>query len=560
MSESRIAEGVTEREGPEPGSPAWWEEQQPDWQRTLNRFCENWIFAFIIAMGIRLVFLEAYRIPTASMEPMLFGSENFGDGDFVLVDKFLFRFTGPERWGVTVFQYPVPEVVGPGGLAAPDVALDSQGRRTDNVFSRPLIHRNFVKRCVVMPDDVFYIANGDIHVQRQDGQWWVPPKPADLIEKIWQPIYRLGAEPDYLPWKGAATSTVSLSEAGQVLSLDLAEGEAVSFTQELWNLYIKQGDVAVEPRHGSGRAIRFDDVDLTHPIFNYKGEQGSVWNYDRWSPIRIKTEELDSQYNPRLNQAMDERVGDFRVAFSILQADAPVRFEQAEGDQQVLGLAVGADGWRLYRDQDIVAEGSEQGVGPWAFVNLDDRVWAEFEGRRLCEPVAVAAVDPDLRSGRSELRWRGSGPVDLAGLAISRDVHYCRNGFLSDESDKFDRYRAAIDQRTMAAARAQADLDYLVRSRRMFIEALVDDELRQRYLEQMDAALAGRRAGKEWLGPIGDSPQTALRAPADAYLLLGDNSPFSLDSRNWGWVPSTNLRGTVLLAARLPFGRWQLVE
>ncbi len=73
----------------------------------------------------------------------------------------------------------------------------------------------------------------------------------------------------------------------------------------------------------------------------------------------------------------------------------------------------------------------------------------------------------------------------------------------------------------------------------------------------------GRRGG-----PIGHSPETAITAPADGYLLMGDNSPLSWDGRNWGWVPSANLRGRVLCRARtrwlgsfpLPFGDWSLVR
>ena len=63
---------------PEPSAPApvsvpqpTYEDRLPGWQRWLNITCENWIFAFIVAMAIRHFCLEAFRIPTASMEPML---------------------------------------------------------------------------------------------------------------------------------------------------------------------------------------------------------------------------------------------------------------------------------------------------------------------------------------------------------------------------------------------------------------------------------------------------------------------------------------------------------
>src|ERR1043165_141641 len=86
------------------GAPITWESHLPGWQQWINGFCENWIFAFIVAMAIRHFCLEAFRIPTASMEPMLYGDPAFSKADHVVVDKFLFRFTARSRWGVPVFQ------------------------------------------------------------------------------------------------------------------------------------------------------------------------------------------------------------------------------------------------------------------------------------------------------------------------------------------------------------------------------------------------------------------------------------------------------------------------
>src|SRR5580704_8302092 len=113
---------------PAPPAPPTYESRLPPWQQWLNITCENWIFAFIVAMAIRHFALEAFRIPTASMEPMLYGDPAFLKGDNVLVDKLLFRFTGPKRWDVTVFQFPQPEIEGEGD-AYP--ALDFAGNRVD---------------------------------------------------------------------------------------------------------------------------------------------------------------------------------------------------------------------------------------------------------------------------------------------------------------------------------------------------------------------------------------------------------------------------------------------
>ena len=126
-SENQAAETVapTKRE-----LAAEFESAQPSWQQTINSLCESWIFAILLAMILRQFFVEAYRIPSASMEPTLYGDTAFMKADHVVVDKFAFRFTGPERWGVTVFQYPIPEVTGRnGGIIG---AIQSDGSRLDS--------------------------------------------------------------------------------------------------------------------------------------------------------------------------------------------------------------------------------------------------------------------------------------------------------------------------------------------------------------------------------------------------------------------------------------------
>jgi signal peptidase I len=66
-------------------------------------------------------------------------------------------------------------------------------------------------------------------------------------------------------------------------------------------------------------------------------------------------------------------------------------------------------------------------------------------------------------------------------------------------------------------------------------------------------------SGDEQYRAMGNAPERALTAPPGAYLMLGDNSPQSWDSRCWGYVASENLRGRVL-AVVLPFSRWRVVR
>lgn len=56
------------------------------------------VVAFVVALLIKTFLLQAFYIPSASMEPTLV------EGDRVLVEKVSYRFGGPERGDVVVFE------------------------------------------------------------------------------------------------------------------------------------------------------------------------------------------------------------------------------------------------------------------------------------------------------------------------------------------------------------------------------------------------------------------------------------------------------------------------
>ena len=83
--------------------------------------------------------LEAYKIPTGSMQPTLMGNPETGIYDRVIVDKLSYHFRDPERFEIAVFKYP----------------LDSS--------------KNFIKRIVGMPEELLRIENGDLFITK-DGE------------------------------------------------------------------------------------------------------------------------------------------------------------------------------------------------------------------------------------------------------------------------------------------------------------------------------------------------------------------------------------------------------
>jgi signal peptidase I len=522
-----------------------WEDQLPPVQMKINRFCENWIFAFIVAMAIRHFVVEPFRIPSASMEPALYGDIALGRSDFVVVDKLFCRFRAVKRFDVTVFQFPHPEISGPGGSII--TAYDAADKRRDSWLTRPPVYRNFVKRAVVLPGERFYIANGDIFVADAQGTFAVARKPAAVQEEVWGRIYTQGAQttPEvYLPWKGVDGATVTSAE-GSDLTLTLTPTGSVAFTQPFRNLYFKPGPLRVEPRFGS-KGPQLVDVALDRPLFTYNKKLGNAWDLDDWNVKRVTTADLDNPaHGAELNAAMHERIGDVRVAFRVDELNGRVRCELAEGTLQALDLDLVPDAWRLLRrnsdgTEEELATASGATVGSeFSLANIDDEVVLVVNGVEVVR-APVAAADPEIE--RLAWTWSGEGRARIANCTADRDLHYCANGFLKPETLMV----AGTDLGTQSAwKRSQATL------RSGSALAQLDAAKHIRHERDVRAQMLHHEVtDSEATKPIGYSAETAITAPDNGYLLMGDNSPMSWDARNWGWVPAANIRGRVVLRIR----------
>lgn len=65
-----------------------------------REYAEAFAIAIVLAVIIRMFIVEAFKIPSGSMIPTLLV------GDHLLVNKFIYRFTTPQRGDVIVFKYP----------------------------------------------------------------------------------------------------------------------------------------------------------------------------------------------------------------------------------------------------------------------------------------------------------------------------------------------------------------------------------------------------------------------------------------------------------------------
>ncbi len=125
-----------------------------DW---ISENLEAVIVAIIMALVIRQFCIEAFKIPTSSMEPTLIGRET--GGDRILVNKFAYKVKAPRRWDVVVFKYPLNR------------------------------KKNFIKRLVGLPGEEIMLRAGDLYVRGPGGAFEIQRKPREVQDILWQEVY-----------------------------------------------------------------------------------------------------------------------------------------------------------------------------------------------------------------------------------------------------------------------------------------------------------------------------------------------------------------------------------
>lgn len=118
-------------------------------RQQIKEYTEAFAVALIAALILRMLVIQAFRIPTGSMKDTLL------IGDFLLVNKFVYGAATPDRIPWTDIKLP--------SLQMPAVHKPKRGEII--VFKYPLDEKlDYIKRCIGVPGDTLEMRQGVVYV------------------------------------------------------------------------------------------------------------------------------------------------------------------------------------------------------------------------------------------------------------------------------------------------------------------------------------------------------------------------------------------------------------
>jgi signal peptidase I len=265
----------------------------------LREWTDAVVFAFIAATLIRMLFLEAYVIPSSSMESSLLV------GDFLFVSKINYGarlpitpvavpfvhhtvpfFNTKAYWdGIQIPYYRLP---GLSTVKKGDVVVFNQPMDADSPYYRPVDKReNLIKRCQGTPGDTLRLVDARVYINGK----------ASPIPENGEMAYRV--QTDGNPLNPLLASQLHLSDISQLTRIDYTmnmTAQSAKTLRTFSNIKSVKPDIQIR-----GAYYPSDDVFPHIPSWR--------WNADNYGPVIIPrkgwTVKLDSLTIPVYKRAIN---------------------------------------------------------------------------------------------------------------------------------------------------------------------------------------------------------------------------------------------------------------
>jgi len=116
-----------------------------------REYAEAILIAVIIALVVRTLVVQAYKIPSGSMRDTLLL------GDYIFVNKLIYKFIEPKRGDIVIFKYPLQDN---------ETGIVKSIKETYEliVLRKKVQRKDYIKRIIAVPGDVVTGRDGAVFV------------------------------------------------------------------------------------------------------------------------------------------------------------------------------------------------------------------------------------------------------------------------------------------------------------------------------------------------------------------------------------------------------------
>ena len=477
------------------------------------------LFAILVAILIRTIWFEIYEIPSGSMRP------TFKEKDRLLVSKTTFGINTPFYNGHLFFDPNLVQRMSTVVFKADGINLPDTKTLHFHLFPGT---KNFVKRLIGKPGNTLYFYGGQIYGVNQQGVDISSELQVKKLSKIDHvPYIRFNGAVN-LTNKGAILSQMNQKVA--FLSLDIngkAKGELLEPYRSKFNDYY---DLWGFNTYGMARLLTKQEAFLRHG-----GSSADRIKNLEDAPLYMEIAHHPSVKYPRLEQ---DRKGQLFPGVGLSHAILPLNETHLKRLMSNLYTArfTVKNGMALGYGSAFKGKRSHKGGVPLR--GVPDGTYEFYEGKGY--KIHFGGTRSELASDHPLYTFSPDRVQTLYNLGIEWNTAFGSNfGLTNLYPSRYVYYKEG----SLCALGG-----VLMKKEDPFLIRFIADE----YLKQQNASLyhpyfpfddAPLKRGADGKIDKDFIKERGITVPSKQYLVLGDNYAQSCDSREFGFVPESSIRG-----------------